>query len=80
MGAETRNARDLVLENMVMRTKKYKPQDNQVMMMMMMIVMMMITRPVPWWAEASLREKSSQLEMGLRAIMLRTERWSAVIR
>ena len=24
-----RNGRDLVLENMVMRTKKYKPQDNQ---------------------------------------------------
>ena len=29
LGAETRDARDLVLENMVMRTKKYKPQDNQ---------------------------------------------------
>ena len=29
MGQETRDARDLVLENMVMRTKKYKPQDNQ---------------------------------------------------
>ena len=80
MGEETRNARDLVLENMVMRTKKYKPQDNQVMMMMMMIVMMMITRPVPWWAGVSLRGKSSQHEMGLRAITLRTERWSAVIR
>ena len=42
MGEETRQARDLVLENMVMRTKKYKPQDNQVMMIMVMIIMIMM--------------------------------------
>ena len=80
MGEETRQARDLVLENMVMRTKKYKPQDNQVMMVMMIMIMIMITRPVPWWVGASLRGKSSQQETGLRAIMPRTEKWSAVIR